>query len=134
MTKLKLTGYAIIFLRKAVIFREKNTCSNIYHHLLVICTQLGVCVCVLLTFVWYKTVIVLLVQTVGEHFFGFWVGQFLTKTEKGVCKFSSHHLAVLFFVVQFQTFQEVFEGALFLVFFHLTVDGQEFFYLQFLFT
>lgn len=61
-----------------------------------------------------------------------WVVWVFTKGEKGVRKFSSHHLAVLFFVVQLKTFQEVVEVALLLVFLALTEDGQELVQLQLL--
>ena len=51
----------------------------------------------------------------------------LTKGEKSVVQFSEQHQTVLIFVVQFKTFEEIFVATLFFVFFHLSIDWQEFF-------
>lgn len=51
-----------------------------------------------------------------------------------MAQFSQQHGAVLIFVVQFQTFDEIFIAALFLLLSHLSIDWQEFFEAEKFFT
>ena len=56
----------------------------------------------------------------------------LTKSEQYMCQFSKQHLAVLSFVVQLHTFQEVLIASYILILLDLSEDGQEIFNLQLL--
>lgn len=50
-----------------------------------------------------------------------------TQSEESVLEFSQQHGAIFVLVVQFQALEEIFVATLFLLLFHLAVDGQEFF-------
>lgn len=50
----------------------------------------------------------------------------LTQRKEGMLQFSQEHGAVFLFVVQFQTFNEIFVATLFLFLLDLRVDGKEF--------
>ena len=56
----------------------------------------------------------------------------LTKSEQYMCQFCKQHLAVLSFVVQLHTFQEVLIASYILILLDLSEDGQEIFNLQLL--
>lgn len=56
----------------------------------------------------------------------------LTKWQEGMLQFSQKHGAILGFVVQFQTFNEIFVATLVLILLNLCVDGEEFFQADFL--